>query len=82
MYSSLLREKLLPLQMPVCFLIFHGPALYLAQKDTLEAMTLIITLNIHRDKAKGTSFLSQQANYDLSVLPRSGFLEGRGGRWE
>ena len=67
--SSLLREELLPFQMPVCFLIFHGPALYLAQKDTSEARTPITTPNIHRDNAEGLAVLLHQANCDRSFLP-------------
>lgn len=57
-----------PPKWPVCFLIFHGPALCLAQKDTLEATTLVILSNTHKDKAGGMSTLSCQANYDLSFL--------------
>lgn len=53
---------------PVCFLIFHGPALCLAQKDTLEGTTLVITSDAHRDKAGGMSALFYHANYDLSFL--------------
>lgn len=67
--SFLLREKLLPFQMPVCFLIFHGPALCLAQKDTLEDRIPIITPNVQEDNAEGMAVLSRRANYDLSLLP-------------
>lgn len=55
--------------MPVCFLIFHGPALYLAQKDTLEARTPVITPNIKEDNTEGMAVLFHQANYDLSFVP-------------
>lgn len=63
--------------MPVCFLIFHGPAPYLAQKDALEARTLVIAPNIHKDKAQGMSVLSRQTNYDLNFLPTLFFSPDR-----
>lgn len=49
-------------------MICHGPALYLAEKDTAEVLTLITALNTHVHKAQGTSVLSPHTNYDPRIV--------------